>query len=284
MIRFALPGDHAPLKTLWTEAFGDPPEAVDAYFAKRHEDRNMLVDARDGTVAGMLTMLPVTLAADGGRTFPARYIFAVATAERYRRLGVSTGLLEAAHARIREAGEAAAVLVPATPELFAFYGKRGYRTAFSLSEMTLTAEELPPCPKNGRAAAVHAADYTRVRDLAFRGSRLYARWDEAAVAYALGTFAEAGGAAVISWDGGEGCAVWDREENGVSVRELALASGDAATALAVLHELLQARRYTVRLPEGTVPGAAPKPYGMIRWLISEPALAGKPAYIGLAKD
>ena len=79
MIRYAAKIDHPYLKALWQEVFGDPKEAVDAYFALRHKDENMLVEVFEDTVAGMLTMLPVTLSSSRG-DFPARYIYAVATA------------------------------------------------------------------------------------------------------------------------------------------------------------------------------------------------------------
>jgi GNAT superfamily N-acetyltransferase len=284
MIRFAEPGDHPRLKALWAEAFGDAQKDIDAYFARRHEDRNMLLDARDGELAGMLTMLPVTLQTSGGRAYPARYVFAVATGTRFRRRGVSTALLEAAHTQRQSAGDAAAVLVPATAALFDFYGKRGYTAAFFTNELTLRADELPPCPEGAQATVCSAEEYKRIRDLAFRDSRLYARWDEAAVAYALDTFQEAGGVAALSWAGGLGCAAWEQTEDGVQVKELALIEGDAKAALSVLHGALRAKRYTARLAQGTVPGAASQPFGMIHWLIPEPSLACGPPYIGLAKD
>ena len=73
MIRFAEPADHPQLHTLWEEAFGDPKEAIDAYFLHRHADANMLVDVQNGIITGMLSMLPVTLRTRiaGNATLPA---------------------------------------------------------------------------------------------------------------------------------------------------------------------------------------------------------------------
>lgn len=284
MIRFAAPGDHPRLKALWAEAFGDSQEAVDAYFKLRHRDENMLVDAQDGTVAGMLSMLPVALNTSGGRTFSARYLYAVATGATFRNRGISTALLEAAHAHMASLGEAAGILVPASPALIDFYRKRGYETAFYLDVVTLNADTLPPFPRGGRFGACSAGDYARIRNAAFRNSRLYARWEESAVSYAMRTFAREGGVTMLSWEGGRGCAAWEKTKDGVLVRELALLGGDVNTALSVLHGRLNAKRYTARLAEGTVPGAAPRPFGMIRWLIPEPALDGKPPYLSLAMD
>ena len=181
-------------------------------------------------------------------------------------------------------GEAAAVLVPASDSLFGFYGKRGYRTAFSLQTLAVTAAELPPFPPLGRFGDCSGAEYTRLRNLAFQESRLYARWEESAVTFAVRTFVRSGGATALSWDNGRGCAAWERTDDGILVRELALASGDVKTALAVLHRQLNAPRYTVRLAEGTLPGVPSQPTGMIRWLIPEPTLAGAPPYLALTKD
>jgi GNAT superfamily N-acetyltransferase len=284
MIRFAAPSDHPRLKALWADAFGDPPEALDAYFSHRQRDGNMLLDERDNTVTGMLTMLPVTLSSGGGQAYKGRYIFAVATDVHYRNLGVSTALLEAAHAHMKGLGEAAAVLAPATQTLFGFYGKRGYKTAFSIETLTVTAAELPPFPQRGRFTECSGADYTRLRDIAFHNSRLYVRWEESAVIFAVKTFVRAGGAAAISWEGGQGCAAWEQTKEGILVRELALVNGDVKTALAVLHRQLNARQYTVRLAEGTLSGVPAQPTGMIHWLIPEPALVGAPPYLALTKD
>ena len=71
----------------------------------------------------MLTMLPVSLNDKKGR-----YIYAVATGERFRRRGLSTMLLNYANKYIKESGEYFSVLVPAEENLFSFYEKRGYTT------------------------------------------------------------------------------------------------------------------------------------------------------------
>ena len=86
MIRFAENADHPRLKALWMEAFGDPRDAVETYFALRHKNENMLVNVQGGKVTGMLSMLPAALCT-GGHALAARYIYAVATDIRCRRPG-----------------------------------------------------------------------------------------------------------------------------------------------------------------------------------------------------
>jgi predicted N-acetyltransferase YhbS len=284
MIRLAEPGDHPQVKTLWREAFGDPVSAIDAYFQGRHVDANMLVDVRDGIVAGMLSMLPVTLVLSGGQALPARYLYAVASREAFSGRGVGTGLLNAAHARMQAMGEAASVLVPGNTGLFLFYEKRGYRTEFFLDEWTVEAADLPPLPPESRYGDCDPGTYASLRNLAFQQSGLYVRWDAKAVAYAVGTFAQPGGVAELRWAGGYGCAAWEKTAGGVLVRELALPEGDVFAALAVLQSALGFERCAVRLAPETVPGAVTRPFGMIRWLTPEPRLTGAPPYLSLAMD
>lgn len=283
MIRFATPGDHEKLKKLWAGIFGDTPEMVEDYFAHRHRDENMLVETQEDEIAGMLTMLHLRLLSPG-HSFPARYIYAVATDPKFRNQGVSTRLLDYAHRFMQGLGEAASILVPASPSLFDFYGKRGYKTAFSLDTVRFEAANLPPFPKDGGIAPCSPEEYANLRDRAFLSSRLYACWDENSVSYAMRSLGPEGSVTRIFSGDGEGCAAWERQEDILLIRELALVNMDVPAALSVLHKFLNAKTYQVRLPESSIPSAVTLPYGMIRWLIPEPKLTGKPPYLSLALD
>ena len=170
-------------------------------------------------------------------------MYAVATRNSYRGQGISTALLQAAHEHMKLHGVSASILVPGGAELFSFYEKRGYQPYFYLNELTISAADLPPLPQGAGYGDCSAADYTKIRDSAFMThSRLYACWDEAAVAYAMQTFAKPGGVMRLSWPGGHGCAAWEQTGEAVLVRELALVEGDALSALSVLHDALQFSR------------------------------------------
>ena len=284
MIRFAKASDHPQLKTLWAEVFGDSDAAINLYFSMRHADDNMLVDVRDHRISGMLSMLPVTLRSGDGSSYPARYLYAVATDAHYRGQGISTELLATAHNHMKALGEAAGILVPASSSLFDFYARRGYATAFYLDVASIHASALPPCPALGKVSPCSVTEYIRIRNLAFQNSSLYACWDERAVSYSLQSLANTGGAAMITWKNGYGCAAWEKTTDGIFVRELALPQGNPYEALAVLHRSLLATHYTVRLAQSPAAGSDPRPFGMIRWLIPEPSLAGEPPYLSLAMD
>ena len=283
MIRFALDSDREQLWALWEEAFGDTPEDTQDYFARRHQNDCMLVDVEDGEIAGMLSLLPVTLASQG-REFPARYIYGVATRQSFRGQGISTRLMEYTHDFMKEQGEKAAILVPASPSLFDFYGKRGYKSVFFLDTAQVMAAQIPSSPIDGHVAPCDAAAFTRIRDKAFSSSGLYARWDKRAVDYAITSHSSSGGVLHFEALGGEGCALWERQEDGVLVRELALVNMDVHAALCLLHKALNAALYRLRLMPGSFPGAVSHPFGMIHWLIKEPELPGGPPYLALALD
>ncbi|NLV59827.1 MAG: GNAT family N-acetyltransferase [Clostridiales bacterium] len=277
MIRQAQVQDHVQLKEMWTQVFGDEPQAVEAYFALRHRDEDMLVWAEGNRIDGMLSMLPVTLV-QGGEALSARYIYAVATSEARRGRGIATFLLEWAGEMSKERGEAAHLLVPASESLFGYYEKRGFRTAFALNVMDVEGTQLAVCPAEGLIEPCSAKEYVRIRDHAFERNSLYARWDESAVKYALAALGD-GGAARLAIKGGEGVACWSRTDEGVLVRELALVGMEVELALALLHRFIGADRYRVRLAAE----AQAKPYGMIRWFEERPPLAG-PGYLALSLD
>lgn len=281
MIRLARKEDHAQLKALWMDVFGDGPKEVDTYFSLRHSDENMLVWAEAGRIGAMLTMLPLTLVHDQA-AYPARYIYAVATAPQMRGRGIAGLLLEKAGEIIREEGGAAALLVPASQSLFDYYQKRAFHTAFSLNVVDFKADALPPCPAAGILLPCSGSEYVRVRDRAFSKSGLYARWDAQAVDYALRALGD-GSAALLKLGHGEGVACWSRMDGGVLVRELALVNMDVQAALALLHRQIGAPLYRVRFPEGGWPGAQSTPFGMVRWFISPPA-GGLKGYLSLALD
>lgn len=273
MIRFAGPGDLPRLMALWAQIFGDSPEAVEGYFARRHEDGNMLVFVEDGVLCGMLSMLPLALIAHGAE-YPARYVYAVATDPAFRGRGIATALLSRAHEEMAARGVAASVLVPASEGLFGYYAKRGYRTAFSIDVKDYPAGALAPFPAGGAFEPCKTSTYARIRDAAFAAAGLYALWDQAAVAFAC----EGMNLTKLTLDGGVGCALWERDGDGVFVRELALLGMGVPAALSILHRTAGAASYRVRLPGRAVP------FGMIRWLIPQPEGTDGPGYLALALD
>jgi len=284
VIRHPSDGDLPELTSLWQEAFGDSQEETSFYFQYRHRHGNMLVKELDGGIAGMLSMLPVTLTAPG-LSLPGRYVFAVATKREQRGQGVSTELLHAAHETMRREGAAVSLLVPADAGLFHFYRKRGYQDQFFINEFSIKAKEILPMPAAGEARRCTAEEYTFLRSAVFSQSRLFVKWDIEALEYVrLG--AEASGGAMLMMSGGSGqaAAVCEPRYGAMRVSELILDGLSWQEALAMIHRHFNAERYVVRVPEGLRGHDSRKYFGMAKWLTEPPQTEGGPPWLALAKD
>ncbi len=146
--RLAQPSDQPGICALWQEAFGDSREAVENFFRTFPRCRSY-VAAESGQVLAMVHALPQTLFPN----LPAAYLYAVATAPSHRRRGLCRRLMEAAQEDLRTHGFRLAVLTPAEPSLFEFYGAMGYTAAFSRGH----------CPFPG-GTVISAEEYATLRE------------------------------------------------------------------------------------------------------------------------
>ncbi|MCX7714514.1 MAG: GNAT family N-acetyltransferase [Clostridia bacterium] len=283
MIEFPSNSLLPQIKALWKDAFFDSDAAIDFYFSNRHKNENMLVFTENGKVLSMLSMLPLSLYAQGN-TFPARYIYAVATLTAFRGRGLSSALLDYAHNYMINQKIFASVLVPASTSLFNFYKKRGYESCFEVDTLTIKKEELPPCPTKCTLTPCDIDIMFSIRRQAFGKNRLFAEWDRAALSYISKT-AWQGGAMYFSHRGGEGCCVYECREKEVFVKDLALLSLDVYTAIAILHKKLCKDLYHIRLPaQSGGKNASRRKFGMINWLNEKNVPSLMPPYFGLAMD
>lgn len=285
MIRFPKDTDLPQIKALWQEAFGDSDEDTEFYFERRHRHENMLVLLEGDEVAAMLTMLPINLKA-GKEGLKARYIFAVATKKSHRGQGLSTKLLEAAHEFIRSEGGAAGVLVPAEGSLFDFYEKRGYQTAFYIDEAVIPAAQLPKISTLDSVFDCSASEYLSSRENLLGDNRMYVKWDLEALTYIKDSLGMGGGRMLkLTIDKKPALAVCAPVNDGVMVTELLCEKSHITRALAQIHNLIRAERYTVRTPQGVLGEGEKKSFGMIHRL-GTPVLDldGQLPYLSFAKD
>lgn len=129
MVHIAAAADIPALCELWRQGFGE--EEAQARFALEEFAglSCVYIQQEEGVPAVMACAVPVTLKAKNGV-----YLYGVTTAPKLRGQGIMTRFLEQLHTLFKQQGAAFSVLIPQTPELFAFYRKRGYETAFSLRE------------------------------------------------------------------------------------------------------------------------------------------------------
>lgn len=128
---------------LWESSFADPRAFIDLYFREKYRTERNEVIQRDGRVVAALQKLPYPMTY-GGNLLPASYISGACTDEAYRRRGLMGELLNQAHRSMQAEGALFSFLIPATPELFAYYAKFGYTPCFRFGWKTVKANGMVP--------------------------------------------------------------------------------------------------------------------------------------------
>ncbi len=134
MMEFRNGADIVALRSLWKEAFGDTDEFLDSFFATAYSPERCLAAFIDNDLAGALYIIDCEL-----NSQKIAYIYAVCTAKKHRGKGVCKKLMAHTHLYLKNRGFTAAILVPGSKELFAFYEKLGYKTCGYLDEFECKA-------------------------------------------------------------------------------------------------------------------------------------------------
>ena len=136
-------------RRLWERSFADPRAFIDLYFREKYRKERNETIVRDGRVVSALQKLPYPMTY-GGVLLPASYISGACTDEEYRRRGLMGELLEQTHRAMQREQAAFSFLIPATPELFAYYAKQGYTPCFRFGWTTET-----PSPLSSQASTLN---------------------------------------------------------------------------------------------------------------------------------
>lgn len=261
--------DRAALQALWKTCFGDDTAYTDIYFDRYDISQRVFVAREGATIAAMAIWFPVTLADADGEEIPAAYLYAVATAPQFRRRGVCRDLMAFAEKHLKALGVQAVTLVPGSSELFRFYEKLGYQTAFFCQEIKVTA------PQAGIAIRpTYANRYWQLRQMLLWQDFL--SYDEEEVAYQKAICRHSGGDLVqLQLEDQLACAIAEPQGEQLMVKEV-LPPEVAEQVGAALLARFGGKSAIVRTC-GTQ-----KAFGMIKWLRS--AKLCQAAYLGLAFD
>lgn len=136
MIRFktAEGTDPKVLKALWHEAFGEDYDSIDLFFETLYAPENALIAENEETLLSALYLLEGEMTLDEGKSVPVDYVFAAATALRYRRRGIMRTLLDFAAETSEKRGKAALCLLPGETSLEAYYRTCGFCAYFTARE------------------------------------------------------------------------------------------------------------------------------------------------------
>ncbi len=115
------------LAKLWAEIFGDSEDFAKMIFKDFSSIQNAYVTEENGEIICMICTVPVTIETKNGS-----YIYGVFTKASARRQGKARELMEYVAQQLKAKGQEFFVLVPSEKNLFAFYEKLGFISAFPL--------------------------------------------------------------------------------------------------------------------------------------------------------
>lgn len=270
--RLAKPADLPRLTALWQEAFGDERAVIEDFWTRCFDQIQVFCLFEEAQLCAMACVLPLSYVDAAGESYACPYFYAVATAKAWRGRGLCRSLLARAEEFLQNQGAKLCCLVPQGAELFRFYEKLGYRTAFALAERRLPAQKAAAA----KAKKLHAAAYETYRQI-----RLYGEF----IAYpdfllqlqqAAG---EASGAGLYRLERGDTLCVAAAEKHGETLllKEMLPADETLASHLAAL---LGCREALLRSP---APGEEAKPFAMAKALDAAFPLP-EMAYLALAFD
>ena len=189
----ATDADRTDIERLWGETFGDPPEYISRFLDAHADAGAFLVIRRDGELAAMCALIDAEIVASG-EIASVRYVYALATAPKWRRSGLATRILDAA----LEHGRTPLVLLPGDNAARDFYRKRGFTDAFIGETWRVGCGDTVP-DATFRPADTHLL--LRRRESMLEG-RDHVKWDEAAIGFAISDCEALGGGA-LETDRGE---------------------------------------------------------------------------------
>ncbi|MGN1307935.1 MAG: GNAT family N-acetyltransferase [Faecousia sp.] len=169
MARFALAqkADRPALTALWQTCFGDEKAQIDAFWRALWQHIRVFAAFEGNAPVSMLCALPTSLVDEAGESCPAAYLYAVCTAPQRRRQGLCAALLAYAEKALQKEGCRFAALVPSNKELFGFYQKLGYQTAFFHREYTVSAGK-----RTAKITKLDADGYRNLREMQLYGAFL----------------------------------------------------------------------------------------------------------------
>lgn len=288
-IRKAKKSDLERVKDIWKLCFEDEDYYIDFYFNNREWQEGMSVLLLDGSIVSMLTMIPVNIVRENGDAVKSAMLYAIATHPQFRKRGLADKLMGWCSNYLLSNQVPVTMLVPAEPALFRFYDGRGYRIACYIREVTLTREIIENINnQNGSECELHSAEpyqYNQIRRALLKG-RTYVdyREDEILFQKKASQLFNADIYSILT-EVGEGCAIVERTEDIVIVKELLIDEKCIISAIKQISVQMPAQRYIIRTPSfyNSDIGGDTRPFGMVR-SSKLPDPSPHNIYLGIAYD
>ena len=123
---------HANLRVLWKEAFGDEEQFLNLFFTTAFSPMRCRIATLGNRLAAALYWFDCLY-----EDKPIAYLYAVATAKAFQGQGLARKLILDTHTHLTLLGYAGSILVPNGKELFAFYKKLGYQICSYVNEFEI---------------------------------------------------------------------------------------------------------------------------------------------------
>jgi GNAT superfamily N-acetyltransferase len=251
MIALAKDDQKEEMALLWHICFGDSMNYIRNFFSRRFDPSGAMIYLANRKVVSMLFMLPAVVRMNGGHE-PAQYIYAVCTHPDYRKRGIMRALMEAAWDQALKRGERFSVLLPASDELYLYYGDMGYLEYFKRRRVEgafadsahSPAPHTPARPRSWGGSGHLLLDPAperihRIRQSLFGEREGTVLWDEPAAAYAISALEVYGGRIrCFEYEGRQGYVMGyvDKAKDTAVIQETAAAPGLWLTAARVVAE------------------------------------------------
>lgn len=287
MIRRAVPEDAGALLSIWRVCFGDDETYIRFFLQNLFPRGRCLVYEAEGAPTAMLHLLSASYWEPGKAepTCAAQYVYAAATLPGYRGQGIMARLLAAAEQEGEKLGFRFTFLLPGSADLYGFYARLGYRTAFSIQKATVRRPQLASAaagaPAAPEAGETDPGEIFRVRNRRFRPGLL---WNQRELRYALAEWCFTGG--IVLHMGTD--YILCREKDGIVTVKETTAPFPVTAAALLAH--FQADRFDFFLPPGSgAPvSARNERYGMLKPSAGEEPfaemLADADPYVNLMLD
>lgn len=267
-MRKAREEDRQAVCALWTRVFGDGTELQENFFRLCAPLGELLVLRSEGELGTILAPVPMRLRCPNGRALKSFYLYALAAAPELRGQGFGGALMSYAAELLRQAGADCALLVPARPSLFDYFGEMGYERAFFHRVWTPGREDLPA--SGAVPVPVDAAEYNALRRQHLEG-RTCGDWEDGPVEFQRELSCGSGGGLFrLDLPHGSGCAAVELTEDAALTKELLCAPEDLDEAAGTLAGAFPGMTQRLYLPPWQERGEL-QPWGMLQWLYGHPS-------------
>ncbi|HCA30917.1 MAG TPA: hypothetical protein DEP23_15860 [Ruminococcaceae bacterium] len=203
------------LMRIWSDAFPqDNADDIRKFITLALKTYNCAVWKEDGHPVSMAFTLPAVLELKSG-SLNLCYIYAAATLTEYRGQGLFARLLGNVQEQLANNGVDACFLRPASPRLFDYYGRLGYKPFFYFISENLSSDDFQVNTDRS------LNDFTEIQETAFRNKLLenhsaWVRWPDVLLSFAMQNAVQTGGAVI---GGDRGWAICERYGDKLFIRE-----------------------------------------------------------------